>query len=316
MAALDLLGKMLAFDPSDRITVLQALEHPWLASYHDEADEPECPEKFEKWREIEELESIDDFRQALWEEIEEYRREVRGINLELSALPLRNTGTAALELFPQIESAPATLEPSVIVENTDEGQEVVEEKDIDQEAEKIPNPRTRYVSSPEVFLRQGSTPTDPVVTYARRSSIMQPSRQGSTYNSPLPSAQHLPTFTEGPTHAEPGLMGPGSIAFPSQGFVVPARSRTGSIAGGEYTRKLLRTLSTVSIHESAEGLAGGLAGIAPIGKYIVESQTGEADAPASEMPREFGIEEGSEGEEDDGHGEMGIAEGRKGKFQV
>jgi mitogen-activated protein kinase 7 len=47
----------------------------------------------------------------------------------------------------------------------------------------------------------------------------------------------------------------------------------------------LRTLSTVSIHESAEGRAGGLAEIAPIGRYIIESNTSEADAPASEMPR-------------------------------
>jgi len=59
------------------------------------------------------------------------------------------------------------------------------------------------------------------------------------------------------------------------------------MAGGEYTRKLLRTLSTVSIHESAEGLAGGLADIAPIGKFIVGDQTEDADAPPSEMPKEF-----------------------------
>jgi serine/threonine protein kinase len=50
--ALDLLEKMLAFDPGDRITVLEALEHPWLAAYHDVSDEPECPTTFEKWRKI------------------------------------------------------------------------------------------------------------------------------------------------------------------------------------------------------------------------------------------------------------------------
>ncbi|KDQ18940.1 hypothetical protein BOTBODRAFT_28421 [Botryobasidium botryosum FD-172 SS1] len=52
--ALDLLAKMVAFDPSDRISVIEALEHPYLASYHEVGDEPSCPEPFEKWREIEE----------------------------------------------------------------------------------------------------------------------------------------------------------------------------------------------------------------------------------------------------------------------
>jgi len=35
-----------------------------------------------------------------------------------------------------------------------------------------------------------------------------------------------------------------------------------------------------------EGLPGGLAGVAPIGRYITDRET-EADAPTSEMPLEF-----------------------------
>ena len=54
--------------------------------------------------------------------------------------------------------------------------------------------------------------------------------------------------------------------------------------GSEPSRKLLRTLSTVSIYESGEGHAGGLADIAPIGRYIVEQDEGP---PESEMPREL-----------------------------
>jgi mitogen-activated protein kinase 7 len=42
-------------------------------------------------------------------------------------------------------------------------------------------------------------------------------------------------------------------------------------------------LSTVSIHESVEGLPGG------IGKYIVGQESG-ADAPPSEMPIEFSVD--------------------------
>ncbi|CAG8669486.1 2176_t:CDS:2, partial [Racocetra fulgida] len=37
--ALDLLEKLLKFDPAARITVEQALAHPYLAAYHDEEDE-------------------------------------------------------------------------------------------------------------------------------------------------------------------------------------------------------------------------------------------------------------------------------------
>lgn len=40
--AIDLLEKLLAFNPLKRITVEDALKHPYLASYHDEEDEPTC----------------------------------------------------------------------------------------------------------------------------------------------------------------------------------------------------------------------------------------------------------------------------------
>uniref|UniRef100_A0A7S0MYV6 Mitogen-activated protein kinase n=2 Tax=Pyramimonas obovata TaxID=1411642 RepID=A0A7S0MYV6_9CHLO len=45
--AIDLIDKMLVFDPSKRITVEQALEHPYLASLHDLSDEPCASEPFE-----------------------------------------------------------------------------------------------------------------------------------------------------------------------------------------------------------------------------------------------------------------------------
>ncbi|KAG6866568.1 hypothetical protein C0991_002053 [Blastosporella zonata] len=307
--ALDLLGKMLAFDPDDRINVLEALEHPWLAAYHDETDEPECPVKFENWRQIEELETLDEFRTALWNEIEEYRREVRGMPIDD---PDDVPGVLVEpQPFPKTEEPPSTETCAVSKDDVPAPTTV---PDKHEEAKRSEVLRARLSSSPEHFLRQGSTTTDPVVTYARRSSILQPSsRQGSTYTSPLASTQHLPSYTEGPTQAEPRPAGAGSVVFPTQqGYVVPARSRTGSMAGGEVTRKLLRTLSTVSIHESVEGLAGGLAGVAPIGKYIVEGQT-EADAPPSEMPREFGIDETSE--EEDGGG-LEMKRGREGKFTL
>ena len=40
-AATDLLKKMLVVDPAQRITVKEALQHPFLAEFHDPDDEPE-----------------------------------------------------------------------------------------------------------------------------------------------------------------------------------------------------------------------------------------------------------------------------------
>ncbi|KAI5073718.1 hypothetical protein GOP47_0011731 [Adiantum capillus-veneris] len=45
-AAIDLIEKMLVFDPAKRISVEQALNHPYLASLHDINDEPVCLERF------------------------------------------------------------------------------------------------------------------------------------------------------------------------------------------------------------------------------------------------------------------------------
>ncbi|KAJ4951519.1 hypothetical protein NE237_028351 [Protea cynaroides] len=44
--AVDLLEKMLVFDPNRRITVDEALRHPYLSSLHDINDEPVCPRPF------------------------------------------------------------------------------------------------------------------------------------------------------------------------------------------------------------------------------------------------------------------------------
>jgi len=309
-----LLSKMLAFDPSDRITVPEALEHPWLTSYHDISDEPDCPQKFERWREIEKLNTLEEFREALWNEIEDYRKEVRGIDThspdQLFRIPSIG-GTRGGESPPQPSQATLPAVPPDVLMPTasvDENKTFVSSPEVILEREGLS--RRLEAAKAEIERRPSMSPdllrylptSDPVTTYARRSSILQPSRRGSTYNSPVPSSQHLPSFVEGYVSAEPSklepALAPGSVVFPSQGYVVPARSRTGSTVGGEVTRKLLRTLSTVSIHESVEGLAGGLAGIAPIGKYITEGRS-EADAPPSEMPRDFGIGETSEGEEED-----------------
>jgi len=58
--ALDLLEKLLKFDPAERITVEEALAHPYLEAYHDVEDEPSHKKPFDF--SFEALDSIEDMR--------------------------------------------------------------------------------------------------------------------------------------------------------------------------------------------------------------------------------------------------------------
>lgn len=72
----DLLENMLVFNPSKRITVETALEHPYLASLHDPDDEPVGAEAFDVSLNEGEY-SKEALRQLLWEEILLYHPELR-----------------------------------------------------------------------------------------------------------------------------------------------------------------------------------------------------------------------------------------------
>jgi p38 MAP kinase len=47
LAAINLLGKILVFDPHRRISASEALASPYLALYHDPTDEPVAEETFD-----------------------------------------------------------------------------------------------------------------------------------------------------------------------------------------------------------------------------------------------------------------------------
>jgi hypothetical protein len=339
---------MLAFDPKSRITVVEALQHPWLATYHDIEDEPECPIPFTRWHDIEKLETLEEFREALWDEICDYRREVRGLSpiakrrnesakgtngLQPPPTPLESEilqETSAEQLTSQsparkepidglpIDSAIAMYNsgpPESLNGNTATGAIAIKSKSQSPTTERMN--RESNISAAATISRAISTPaapTDPVVSYARRSSILS-TRRDSLFGN---ATQHqaLPSFSEGKEYdfstISPAVMqrttsinnmgagagaggvaaaaatGSGSVAFPStmaaNGFVYPARSRTASIVGVDMPRRMLRTLSTVSIHDSgAESQA--------IQKYLVERLQTEADAPPSEVPKSFGMDD-------------------------
>lgn len=47
LLAIDLLERMLVFNPRARIDARESLEHEYLQPYHDPTDEPEAGEKFD-----------------------------------------------------------------------------------------------------------------------------------------------------------------------------------------------------------------------------------------------------------------------------
>ncbi|GAW10069.1 CMGC MAPK protein kinase [Lentinula edodes] len=70
--AIDFLNKTLTFDPKKRMTVEEALEHPYVAAYHDADDEPAAnslsPDYFQFDLEKEQL-SKDDLKKLLYDEV-------------------------------------------------------------------------------------------------------------------------------------------------------------------------------------------------------------------------------------------------------
>lgn len=73
--ALSLLDQMLAFDPSSRISVEIALEHPYLHIWHDASDEPGCPTTFNFDFEV--VEDVGEMRKMILAEVAMFRQQVR-----------------------------------------------------------------------------------------------------------------------------------------------------------------------------------------------------------------------------------------------
>ncbi|CAI6342394.1 unnamed protein product [Periconia digitata] len=73
--ALDLLDRMLAFDPSQRISVEEALEHRYLHIWHDASDEPSCPTTFDFHFEV--VEDIGEMKKMILQEVNRFRQSVR-----------------------------------------------------------------------------------------------------------------------------------------------------------------------------------------------------------------------------------------------
>ena len=72
LEALDIIRKMLEIHPQKRITVADALEHPFFAPLHNSADEPTSSRTFDFSFEAEKLDRPR-LRELIWEEVGRFR---------------------------------------------------------------------------------------------------------------------------------------------------------------------------------------------------------------------------------------------------
>ncbi|XP_069738257.1 mitogen-activated protein kinase 7 isoform X2 [Phaenicophaeus curvirostris] len=85
-AALALLGRMLRFDPRERLGVAEALAHPFLAKYHDPEDEPECVPAFDFAFDRRVL-TKEEIKAAIVAEIEDFHARRDGIRRHIALAP-------------------------------------------------------------------------------------------------------------------------------------------------------------------------------------------------------------------------------------
>jgi mitogen-activated protein kinase 7 len=79
--ALDLLEKLLKFDPAVRITVEEALAHPYLEAYHDEDDEPEHKHEFDF--SFEAVDSMEEMKKMIAQEVMEFKAQKMALHSTL-----------------------------------------------------------------------------------------------------------------------------------------------------------------------------------------------------------------------------------------
>eukprot|EP00796_Vickermania_ingenoplastis_P010947 gene10947-7600_t len=75
---MDFLAKMLELDPRRRPTAADMLAHPYLASLHDETDEPSCPAPF-NWPYEKVQMQVPDLRRAFWKDIVRYNPQLADV---------------------------------------------------------------------------------------------------------------------------------------------------------------------------------------------------------------------------------------------
>ncbi|XP_067285495.1 mitogen-activated protein kinase 7 [Pseudorasbora parva] len=91
--ALDLLSAMLRFDPRERVSACQALEHPYLSKYHDTDDEPVCVPAFDFEFDRQPM-GKEQIKEAILKEIGDFHKKKQGVRKKIQFKPLHSSGSA------------------------------------------------------------------------------------------------------------------------------------------------------------------------------------------------------------------------------
>ncbi|KAG9326389.1 hypothetical protein KVV02_008009 [Mortierella alpina] len=143
--AIDLLEKLLNFDPAARITVEQALAHPYLAAYHEEDDEPVHESVFDFA--FETTDRIDDMKRLIAQEVMSFKASKEQAMLGLQNGGLRRAAslsaadrsatTSAAKNTPQASQQPILEEePAMAEEAAPSNHHMSSAMDIDEDLER------------------------------------------------------------------------------------------------------------------------------------------------------------------------------------
>lgn len=205
---------MLTFDPAKRISVKDALRHPYMATYHDETDEPDCPSLFDKWEDVENIQTMDEFRHAIRREVDEFRMEVRTVEDD----------------WPTSDGV---------------------ETDGDSQAETTSDGRLRSPADlPESLISPHSAPTS-LPAMSSSSGAVPPPRAPSAHTSPAKDAMAsvvssvASTPRSGISELSQDSVGPPVSASVSHGSLMGRRSRASSGAGNALGDPFVRRPSSM-----------------------------------------------------------------------
>ena len=107
--AIDLLGKMLQFNPSKRITIDEALQHPFVEAFHQKEKETVCDKIIKIPMDDNTKYSVKEYRQRLYDDILKRKKEIRKKIVAMQ----KKTGSSTVLEKTTVTSTPSTSSSQV-----------------------------------------------------------------------------------------------------------------------------------------------------------------------------------------------------------